>query len=273
MLTGGEPLLHPRFKDFLNILWNNNIPAILNTNGWALDLLTHEDLKGIKSIIVSLDTWDPQNYNYIRGRNIHDRIVKSILNISKLSPNTQITISCLIQKKNLLYLKDMYDYSRSICASSLSLLVPSFENYGFGWEKVDKTPQYNAPLNLKEIDVLEKHFSIMKELDNKQNRFLNQNCEILDEYIQYFKMLAGTTYQLQHYDCFVPLSTITVTEQNTLKPCFYLPNEFPINLNNFKSSIEIIHSFRNSFNRQFAQCKTCMQFLCNEWIRPLSEKG
>lgn len=270
LLTGGEPMLHPQFKQFLEVLRYNGIPAILNTNGWKLDTLSVEDLSGVHSIVVSLDTWDSENYMTIRGHRMHERIVYGIQYVRELSPEVPITVSCLIQRKNLPYLKDMYGFAKNIGASALSLLVPSFEEYGFGWERYGNPPQ-SAPLTQEEIRKLEESLKDVEKLENGQNRFLNQSQEILAEYIQYFRMLAGLPFYLPRHDCLVPITTVTVTERGTLKPCFYLPHEFPWSSGKSPLSLEAMSSFRSNFRKQFKQCQTCMQFLCNEWIRPLAD--
>ena len=246
-LTGGEPLAHPQFGELLKILRDYSMRVILCTNGWKLDKLTYDDLSGIRALAVSLDTWDASNYVAIRGRPMHEHIVQHIKCVRELSPKLPITITCLIQPKNILYLKNLHEFGKSIGASALSLLVPSYEEFGFGWESCGTGPKVDI-LSYDEIKMLEDSFNYLEKLEAWEERFLNQTSEVLAEYVQYFRMWAKLPFRLPKRICFSPHSTITVTERGTLIPCFYLPHEFTWNHNDSPFDSEDIYNFRCNFN-------------------------
>tara|TARA_Y100000034_G_scaffold135968_2_gene210034 strand:- start:464 stop:1321 length:858 start_codon:yes stop_codon:yes gene_type:complete len=47
-LLGGEPLLHPKLKEILDINQSNNLKTTIYTNGYFLDKFSKEDLNGAK---------------------------------------------------------------------------------------------------------------------------------------------------------------------------------------------------------------------------------
>ncbi|WP_343212185.1 radical SAM protein, partial [Bartonella taylorii] len=78
MLSGGEPLMHPKLKDILLTLNELGLPVELNTNG----ILLHKNLwisqYDIKEIVISMDSTSVQGYYDIRGANKFDRVWKNI---------------------------------------------------------------------------------------------------------------------------------------------------------------------------------------------------
>jgi hypothetical protein len=157
-----------------------------------------------------------------------------------------------------------------IGASAVSLLAPSYQPQGFGWETTGRKPDFGI-LSEKGIGRLEK---VLHEIEKKERgpiRYLNQSQSVLAEYVQYFKMLAGLPFKLSRHDCIVPNTTITLTEKGSLKPCFYLRQEFAWH-DHGSSPATVMKDFRRTFSRQYEECQSCMQFLCNEWIRPLAKQ-
>lgn len=69
-LTGGEPLLHPRFRDIVSLLREHKLRIVIETNG----LLVDEDLARFLGegenrpfISVSIDGAKPETHDYLRG--------------------------------------------------------------------------------------------------------------------------------------------------------------------------------------------------------------
>ncbi len=67
-LTGGEPLLHPRFRDILALLHRLGLPCTIETNGTLLDRDMAEFMKqhGVRFVSVSVDGATPETHDNLR---------------------------------------------------------------------------------------------------------------------------------------------------------------------------------------------------------------
>ncbi|WP_375664377.1 radical SAM protein, partial [Bartonella sp. CL50QHWL] len=101
MLSGGEPLMHPKLKDILLTLNELGLPVELNTNG----ILLHKNLwisqYDIKEIVISMDSTSVQGYYDIRGANKFDRVWKNIETVKNLQPLQSIGIRATVTKEIL----------------------------------------------------------------------------------------------------------------------------------------------------------------------------
>ncbi len=98
VLTGGEPLLHSRFKDFLTMLDNFNLQWYsLNTNGILLydfiDKINHSNLKHIN---ISFHHYTDEINKRIMGNCLTFDDVERIRKI--ISNNIEIRLACTITK-------------------------------------------------------------------------------------------------------------------------------------------------------------------------------
>jgi SynChlorMet cassette radical SAM/SPASM protein ScmF len=68
-LTGGEPLLHPQFRELVSILASAGLGIVIETNGTLVDesLAGFLQDKGVKFISVSLDGADSKTHEALRG--------------------------------------------------------------------------------------------------------------------------------------------------------------------------------------------------------------
>lgn len=74
-LTGGEPLLRPDFDDILSDLGELGVSLALTTNGILLGKhLSQLQQAGLKSLNISLDTFDPDKFYQIARRNVYHQV-------------------------------------------------------------------------------------------------------------------------------------------------------------------------------------------------------
>ncbi len=69
-LTGGEPMLHPRFLEIVDLMTENELGMVMETNGTLLTSETALYLKNETSmdfISLSIDSADPQKHDSFRG--------------------------------------------------------------------------------------------------------------------------------------------------------------------------------------------------------------
>lgn len=82
VFTGGEPTLHPDFKEALNTVRDLGWRYVVVTNGWALgrvlpDLLETRD--ALEAIAFSIDGIDRAGHDALRGNGSFDRLMQSVV--------------------------------------------------------------------------------------------------------------------------------------------------------------------------------------------------
>jgi radical SAM protein with 4Fe4S-binding SPASM domain len=100
----GEPLLHPRFAEFIEAAAVRGIKVGMSTNGTLLDLQKAEVLLNSKldMLVVSVDGTDADTYEKIRGVNTFDHLVNNIeafLKLKKVTNNGPYTVLQMICMK------------------------------------------------------------------------------------------------------------------------------------------------------------------------------
>lgn len=95
-LTGGEPFLHSRIYDILKVLkqeFHGEVNII--TNGTLIDQSQLELIvSSIKRFNISLDGYDEESVSFIRGKNVFNRVMKTI-ELLKGIGYEKISLSCV----------------------------------------------------------------------------------------------------------------------------------------------------------------------------------
>ncbi len=107
MLTGGEPLLHPRLFDIIELIRLHSMSCMLFTNGTLLTKEVVTALKGrVLSVTVSIDGAVPETHDSFRGvPNSFEKTVKAV----KMLKEAGIPVRCsvCIHKGNLREVTDI----------------------------------------------------------------------------------------------------------------------------------------------------------------------
>lgn len=270
LLTGGDPVLHPEIDRVLEILDERGLSVVLNTQAWSLHRLTDEQLAQIDSYVISIDSDRAEVYHELRKGPLQV-VEESIERIQSVSTDAHLTANILIQKRNAGHIAATVRYARSeLGMDSASLLVPSVEPQGFGWEYEGEDEPAFTPLDLEEISQLESQFHDLLSEEGTRS-FISQPANALSDYLEYFKLMGGHDGELSKRACFVPKETITLTPHGDFKPCFYLPDRFQWD-DHTENPVEL--DARREFvgeyeDEQPRTCEHCMQFACNERLRPV----
>jgi hypothetical protein len=221
--------------------------------------------------VISFDSFREEVYHEIRKGPL--QIVEEAVNrIQSVSPETHLTANILAQKRNVDHFEATVRYTyNQLEMDSASLLVPSVEPQGFGWEYEDEDGEPPiGVLELEEIRRLEDQYYNILSDDNLRS-FISQPANALADYVEYLKMLAGYDGELSKRGCFVPEETITLTPHGDFKTCFYLSDRFEWEDHEVPpSQLEERQSFLEEYEEtQPETCEYCMQFACNERLRPV----
>jgi len=120
-LTGGEPLIHPQFKEITKFLREENLRSDMETNGVCIDYDMAQFIKNetsINFISVSLDSVNPASHDQFRGvKGAFDKAVAGIKNLASAGFGTQVIMSP--HRGNIHEIEEMASFAESIGATSL----------------------------------------------------------------------------------------------------------------------------------------------------------
>jgi len=104
-LGTGESVLHPRFNDILDYLYEREITISLTTNGLSVLRLAADRLKYFNDIDISLDFPDPKRHNHFRGYHSYENALEGIERCKALKIECSI-VTCLMNI-NYLVMEDL----------------------------------------------------------------------------------------------------------------------------------------------------------------------
>jgi len=240
-LSGGEPMLHKNFCDFLRKCREYNFSVNVLSN---LTLLTDEVLEEMKAnpllgVQVSLYSMNP---------NIHDKITqmvgsfdKTINAISKLIENdVPIQISCPILKQNKDSYKDVIDWAKEnkIKVGDDYVILARYNN---------TTQNLCNRLSLKEIEdvIHEKIVHDPKYLEEMEREVEKKRNIPADDFV-----------------CSVCHSSICMTENGNVYPCagwqdFVVGNVKETSLNDIWDNSKKVQYLRDIRKHDFPKCIQC----------------
>lgn len=114
----GEPMLHPRFFDFIEISAGTKITV--STNG---HFITEENagrlaLSGLGKIIVSLDGMDNETYSIYRKGGEFEKVISGIKLVSQAIRNSgsslKLEIQCLVNRHNESQISSLKRFSKDV---------------------------------------------------------------------------------------------------------------------------------------------------------------
>jgi len=267
LITGGEPTLHPQLPHIIKTLEKTGTRITLITNGTHLEAVFDEIKDRTDAYLFSLDASSEALFREIRGLHNFREIIARPKRILDHRSDVQVAFNCLIQKKNIGDLVDLYRLVKDLPVDGIFFNVPELKPYCFGREEtVPGKNAENAILDEKEIALLETNLEQILELDATngklfQRRVFFENC------IRYFRALSRQQ-EVEFNDpkeiCQVPFTSIVIDELACLYPCFYLPysvpfgrDEDPVNGDYLKETRK--EMFNNPGLRR-KHCSFCLQF-------------
>ena len=122
---GGEPLLHPQFVDFLELVEKFRYPSSLTTNGILLGkyLKPIGAARHLNQLTVSLHGVGKIHDNLIGRVGVFQEIVSAIHRLKEWAPKKVINITCVITRENKDKLLDLANFLDKSLFGKISALV------------------------------------------------------------------------------------------------------------------------------------------------------
>ncbi|MDD1777288.1 MAG: radical SAM protein [Candidatus Helarchaeota archaeon] len=123
LISGGEPLLHPKVFEMLHSIQPNKLRKILLTNGLLIDASKATRLKGlIHEVQISLDGIKSHN-NFRNHPLAFDKSVQSIKHLTHAG--LEVSVATMIHSQNLEELEELESILKDLEVKSWALDVPS----------------------------------------------------------------------------------------------------------------------------------------------------
>lgn len=236
LISGGEPLLHPHFREFLLLLkerFKKDGFVSITTNGTFMDselldflqTLAFPDLR----IAISLDSMDPERNNAFRHhRHAFEGSVRAIKLVSE-RPGIQCIVRATIQRDQLPEVESMFEFVDSLGADVLS--ISSVIPVGRALEKPELRFDKEAKRGLVELVVVL----------SKQGRRLKIDVNDPLAYL-------AADYQGdcgEYGGCIAGVGTFSVEPDGKMLPCPVLPNQVIMNIRNLTPE-QILENYAKS---------------------------
>ncbi|MEM0326934.1 MAG: radical SAM protein [Desulfurococcaceae archaeon] len=119
-LTGGEPLIHPQFKDIVLELHKYGVEKSVVTNATMVKDDVVDLLYRTETYVFATIEGPREIHDKIRGKGSYDRAVRGIEKIAKNL--NSLSLVTTVNKVNYRYVQEVVDYAASVDVDSLALL-------------------------------------------------------------------------------------------------------------------------------------------------------
>jgi len=158
-LTGGEPLLRKDFAQILQQLSKLPVSLTLTSNGYLIEKYLPQLIEaGVKSINLSIDSLQPQNFKHITQRNGFDKVWNAIDLLLKAKFHVKLNV--VVMKDN--NLPEILDFVKLSIHQKLHVRFIEFMPFtGNAWE------QAQVVTHAEIIDLVRTKYTITKLVDEK----------------------------------------------------------------------------------------------------------
>lgn len=152
-ITGGEPILHPRFNELVNTIVSEGFLLGIVTNGIQYKEYLHAlepHKKRVSFVAVSLDSHKEETNDYIRGKGSFVGAVNAVKALRE--KHFFIKVSHVVNKKNLKDLLPFIPFVLDLGSNAVNVLgtIRTPENKGLVLDENDKQ-EFHAMLNILRV--------------------------------------------------------------------------------------------------------------------------
>ena len=220
LLSGGEPLLNPQWREIAGALRERDIKLWLLTSGLSLAKHARDAAPLFDAITVSLDGTTPATYQAIRGLDAFDNVCAGIR--AAVAAGVRVGLRVTVQKANYRELPRFVTLARELGASQVSFLAVDVSNpHAFG-----RSDAFADNLALGESD-LDAFAALLDRAENEfaaefAGGFIAENPRKLRRLHAYFAALRGAG-PFPAVRCNAPEFSAVIGVDGRTSPCFFIP--------------------------------------------------
>jgi radical SAM protein with 4Fe4S-binding SPASM domain len=219
LISGGEPLVHPLWREICELLHANGLRLWLHTAGLALAKHA-ERMDPFDWITVSLDGVDAAMYSSIRGLDAFDIVCAGIRAVARRHAHVGLRVT--VQRANYFAMPQFVDLAYALGADNISFLAADVSNeHAFGREPgfshgialaPDDLPRFDATL-----DTLEREHAAAFT-----SGFIAESPAKLRRVAHYFAAILGRR-AFPPVRCNAPEFSAVLAANGSVQPCFFIP--------------------------------------------------
>ena len=219
LLSGGEPLLHPRFPEVVR-----NVRAIVEkicvvTNGLLLNSYEVAALDGIGEFYISFDAPDAQTYKTIRGVDGFDRLLAGLELLHNVFHRPKIIARCTLQRDNVRRIPELVQAARQLGFDALSFLAADISSQAFARD-LHGTPDVNRILpSGEDLQVMQSDLELIPDVEDG---FVEGGSVELQRILRYFHALRGNG-PFPAVRCNAPWTSVVIETTGKIRGCFFQP--------------------------------------------------
>ncbi len=275
LLSGGEPLLHPRWAEIAEVLRTESGARLwLLTAGLSLHKHAARVVELCDRLTVSLDGATPETYRVIRGVEAFDAVCAGVL--AAVGRGGRVTLRCTVQRGNYRELPALVRLAHTLGVAQISFLAVDVSTHvafarAADYEKTMALQADDLPVFAKVLDTLERDFAadfasgFIAERPAKLRRLHQYFAALLDEQKPDFSQhqpKPGFSAKFPPVRCNAPRFSAVIGADGRLQPCYFItssvthapPSELRQDLNS-PELITLRHVIRAG---QRPECKTCV---------------
>jgi MoaA/NifB/PqqE/SkfB family radical SAM enzyme len=220
LLSGGEPLLNPEWREIAALLRSRGLNLWLLTSGLALAKHAGRAAELFDSITVSLDGTCAETYAAIRGVDAFDKVCEGVRAVA--AAGAPVSLRVTLQRANYRELREFVMLAHDLGAAQVSFLAVDVSNPHAFARREDFSP-YLA-LRLEDIPVLDE---LLNELERERladfrSGFIAESPQKLRRIRDYFVALLNRG-AFPRVRCNAPEFSAVVHADGKVAPCFFIP--------------------------------------------------
>lgn len=221
LLTGGEPMMHPRFGSVVDELDRRGIEVLVATNGLLLGACPKATLGRIREIYVSFDAPDRESYVAIRGVDGFGRLKDGIGRLVRLSTGPRVVARATVQRANARRIVELVDRAREFGFDRISFLGADTSSEAFGRGRPDHAVD-NAAIRpgRRDLEAIKSTIDALRE--RPDDGFIESGTQSLDRIRRRFLagLGEGPTPRVR---CNAPWVSAVIDTDGGYRGCFFHP--------------------------------------------------
>jgi Fe-coproporphyrin III synthase len=267
LISGGEPLLNPAWREIAELLHGEGLKLWLLTSGLSLAKHAQRVAALFEAVTVSLDGTERRTYEAIRGLDAFDRVCEGIRAIAAAGLPASVRVT--LQRANYRQLPQFIELTRALDAQQVSFLAVDVANpHAFA-----RRDEFSADLALRPAD-LPAFAAILDRLERDyaaefHSRLIADSPRKLRRIHEYFRAVCGLgDYPRPRCNVFEYSAVIGATGR--VSPCFFIsgprpgPHQDLDDLLNHASMSALREEIRSGKRAECARC------VCSLWRDPES---
>jgi MoaA/NifB/PqqE/SkfB family radical SAM enzyme len=219
LLSGGEPLLHPRLAEIVRNFSGIAPKVCLITNGLLLSSAAPSVLSRISEFYISFDAADRAGYARIRGVDGFDKLACGLEVLRSIQPRPRIVARCTLQRDNAAHIPELIETARRLGFDSISFLGVDVSSDAFARDLHGAGDLSTIQPAAEDLVRME---SDIKSLSNGAAAFVEGGVEKLHRILRYFRALRGEA-EFPPVRCNAPWVSVVVETTGAIRGCFFQP--------------------------------------------------